>query len=115
MSGFAKTPTPPYYAVIFTSALAKTELVKDELVKDELGYEVMAEKMVNLAQLQPGFLGIESARENVGITVSYWADLESISAWKAHLSHQEAQELGRRQWYENFTVRVSKVEREYSL
>ncbi|WP_417605886.1 antibiotic biosynthesis monooxygenase family protein [Oceanimonas baumannii] len=105
MSLIAKTPEPPYYAVIFTSI--RTE--------DNAGYEQMANNMVELAVKQSGFLGVESAREGVGITVSYWSDLESIKSWKANVEHQEAQRLGRERWYSSFKTRVSKVERDYGI
>ena len=105
MSLIATTPQPPYYAVIFTSN--RTE--------GDNGYGAMAEKMVKLAKKQPGFLGIESAREEVGITVSYWADLESINNWKSNIEHQEAQRLGREKWYSSFKTRISKVERDYAF
>lgn len=101
----AQTPKPPYYAVIFTS----------QRTNGDNGYGEMATKMVDLASEQPGFLGIESAREEVGITVSYWSDLESIKAWKANAEHQEAQSKGRKEWYTNFRVRITKVEREYGI
>jgi heme-degrading monooxygenase HmoA len=96
---------PPYYAVIFTS-------IKSDF--DE-GYAEMATKMVALAKQQPGFLGIESARNEIGITVSYWKDVESIKNWKQNLDHIEAQKKGRASWYANYTVRIALVEREYSL
>lgn len=105
MSLIADTPRPPYYAVIFTSL--RTE--------GDNGYADMARKMVELAGQQPGFLGAESARDGVGITVSYWADLESIKAWKMNAEHQEAQALGRKQWYSSFKTRVCKVERDYGF
>ncbi|WP_028868490.1 antibiotic biosynthesis monooxygenase family protein [Psychromonas arctica] len=105
MSAIANTPTPPYYAVIFTSI--RTE--------KEDGYVEMADRMVELAQQQPGFLGIESAREEVGITVSYWRDLEAIKNWKANSEHLQAQKSGRKSWYDSFKVRISKVERDYGL
>ena len=105
MNPIATTPAPPYYAVIFTSLRTP----------GDAGYPAMAERMVSLAQQQPGFLGIESAREDVGITVSYWADLDSIRAWKANSEHLHAQAQGHAQWYSDFTVRIAKVEREYSL
>lgn len=105
MSLIAKTPKPPYYAVIFTSV--RTE--------GDNGYAQMADNMVELAQQQPGFLGIETAREDVGITVSYWSDLESIKQWKANLDHQQAQRLGREKWYSSFKARISKVERDYGV
>ena len=105
MSAIANTPTPPYYAVIFTSI--RTE--------KEDGYGEMADRMVELAQQQPGFLGIESAREEVGITVSYWADLEAIKKWKANSEHLQAQKSGRKSWYDSFKVRISKVERDYGI
>lgn len=103
MSIIVNTPKPPYYAVIFTS----TRTEKDD------GYAAAADRMVELAQQQVGFLGIESARENVGITVSYWADLDSIKNWKANTEHLEAQKTGRQSWYDSFKVRISKVERDY--
>lgn len=102
MSSIADTPSPPYYAVIFTST--RTE--------GDRGYQVMAEHMVALAKEQPGFLGFESAREELGITVSYWADKESIERWKANVAHRTAQELGRDTWYSSFKTRVARVERD---
>lgn len=103
MSTIASTPEPPYYAVIFTS----------HRTPGDNGYGDMAERMVELASRQPGFLGIESAREEVGITVSYWSDLDSIRAWKRNAEHLQAQVKGRREWYSEFRVRISRVERDY--
>lgn len=102
MSGIAKTPQPPYYAVIFSS----------QRTEGDRGYEKMADKMVELASQQRGFLGVESARdEGIGITVSYWDSLESIKSWKENSSHRIAQEKGKTEWYKNFSLRVCKVER----
>ena len=95
----------PYYAVIFTSSL--------EEKKD--GYAEMSEKMVELASQQEGFLGIDSARSEIGITVSYWKDLASIQQWKQNTEHLVAQKLGRKQWYKKFSVRIALVEREYDF
>ena len=105
MRSIADTPAAPYYAVIFTSTL--TDI-------DE-GYAAMAEKMVSLAAKQPGYLGVESAREEVGITVSYWRDLDAIKNWKAVIDHREAQKLGRAKWYANYKTRIAKVERDYGF
>lgn len=105
MPPIAQTPQPPYYAVIFTSV--RTDV--------DNGYAEMARKMVDMASRQPGFLGVESAREEVGITVSYWTDLESIKAWKSNIEHREAQALGRKQWYSTFKTRICKVERDYGI
>jgi heme-degrading monooxygenase HmoA len=99
----AKTPTPPYYAVIFTSLRTA----------DDHGYGEMAERMVELAADQPGFLGVESARSEVGITVSYWESLEAIRHWKANAEHLVAQRLGREKWYSAYKTRVCLVERDY--
>jgi heme-degrading monooxygenase HmoA len=103
MSLIAETPNPPYYAVIFTSV--KTE--------GDNGYGEMGDRMVELAGQQPGFLGVESARESVGITVSYWADIASIKHWKANVEHLAAQKKGRKDWYQAYRVRIAKVEKEY--
>lgn len=95
----------PYYAVIFTSV--RTE--------GDNGYEVMANEMIALAKQQPGFVDIESARNEMGITVSYWQSLEAIKNWKANIDHLQAQKKGRTTWYSQYKVRVCKVEREYSF
>ena len=94
-----------YYAVIFTST--RTEV--------EAGYAEMAIKMVELAKAQPGYIGMESARSEIGITVSYWESLEAIKNWKANMEHEEAQEKGKTTWYKNYKVRIAKVEREYEF
>jgi heme-degrading monooxygenase HmoA len=105
-SDFARTPPPPYYAVIFTS----TRTAVDE------GYGATADRMVELAARQPGFLGVESARgpDGLGITVSYWASLEAIAAWKAEGEHRIAQISGHKKWYRHFETRIAKVERAYA-
>lgn len=105
MSALVNTPSPPYYAVIFTSL--RTD--------GDHGYAEMADKMVALAAVQPGFLGIESAREDLGITVSYWTDLESIKRWKSNAEHLIAQQLGHEKWYSSFKTRIAKVERDYGI
>ncbi len=101
----ATTPEPPYYAVIFTSL--RTD--------DDKGYQKMSQKMLDLASIQAGFLGVESAREDVGITVSYWKNLASIKLWKKNIEHIEAQKLGRDEWYSSYRIRVSKVQRDYGV
>lgn len=98
-------PNPPYYAVIFTSTRTET---------DE-GYGDMAQQMVQLAQQQPGFLGVESARDTIGITVSYWQTVEDIQNWKKNAAHLMAQRLGREKWYQSFTTRICRVERSYGF
>jgi len=102
----ARTPSPPYYAVIFSSLLAEPHD----------GYSEMAAEMEALARTQPGYLGFESARgaDGVGISVSYWATEEHVRAWKAIAAHREAQRQGRQSWYAHYEVRVAKVERAYA-
>lgn len=101
----ANTPQPPYYAVIFTST--RTDV--------DNSYAQMADEMVELARQQPGYLGIESARNEVGITVSYWDSLESIQAWKQNERHLIAQRKGQLEWYNSYKTRVCKVERDYGM
>ena len=104
MSLIAETPEPPYYAVIFSS------------LSTEVGeaYAETAARMVELAAQQHGFLGVESAREELGITVSYWSDLDSIKRWKRNAEHLMAQKMGRDQWYSNYKTRIARVERDYN-
>lgn len=106
MPDFAKTPEPPYVAVIFSSLRSE---------EDESGYAKTAGRMEELASLQPGFLGIESARgaDGFGISVSYWRDIKSAQEWKHHAEHRIARERGRRTWYRDYTARIAIVERDY--
>lgn len=103
---FTRTPEPPYYAVIFTNLLSE----------NDGGYEAMANALFELALQQPGCLGAESTRDKdrLGITVSYWQDEQSISAWKQLAEHLVAQKQGIERWYEHYELRVAKVERAYS-
>lgn len=101
----ASTPEPPYYAVIFTSIRTN----------DDNGYSEAAERMAELARAQPGFLGYESARNEMGITVSYWDNLESIRNWKNNAEHLLVQQKGRDIFYKSYKTRVCKVERDYSF
>lgn len=104
----ARTPAAPYYAVIFTS----------RRTNGDQGYSLMAERMLELAAQQPGFLGVESVRgadgaDGLGITVSYWSDEQAIAHWKANTEHLGAQAGGRKIWYADYCVRVAKVERDH--
>jgi len=103
----AATPEPPYWVVLFTSRRTPA---------DPEGYEKMGEAMAELAAKQPGYLGIESTRdaEGVGITLSYWASEQAIHDWKRVSAHTEAQRRGHAGWYEDFVLRVAKVERAYT-
>jgi heme-degrading monooxygenase HmoA len=99
----ANTPPPPYYAVIFTSL--RTE--------GDSGYTAMAHKIEELAKQAPGYLGFESAREELGISVSYWSSPDAIKNWKQNIEHIEAQNLGKEKWYTHYKTRICKVERDY--
>ena len=101
----ATTPKPPYYAVIFTS----------QRTAGDAGYGAMAQRMEELAATMPGFLGRESARDGLGITVSYWENPEAIQHWHQQTEHKAAQEKGYEIWYQSFKIRVCKVERDYGL
>lgn len=101
----AQTPSVPYYAVIFTSLRTQ----------NDNGYNDAAQFMGDLAKTMEGYLGIESARDGLGITVSYWSSLESIRAWKEKAEHLEAQQRGRSEWYSTYKVRICKVERDYGF
>ena len=100
----ANTPEPPYYSVIFTSILNE----------EHIGYSEMANKMEKLAMQQPGYLGFESAREEIGLSISYWKDLESIRNWKNVAEHLLAQKLGNDRWYKIYKIRIARVERDYA-
>ena len=101
----AQTPEPPYFAVIFSSVRTS----------GDNNYSEMSDRMVELARQQEGFLGVESARNEIGITVFYWCDLESIRKWRENMEHSVAREKGRNEWYQSFNVRIAKVERDYGF
>ena len=103
--GFASTPAPPYFAVIFSS----------QRNPEDAGYGAMADRMVELAAGQPGYLGIETCRDGAGfgITVSYWRSESDIVAWKRNAEHAQARQRGREEWYGHFELRVARVERAY--
>ena len=101
-----RIPDPPYYAVIFTSR-------RNERASD--GYDQTAERMFELAASQPGYLGVDHACSEIGITVSYWTDLDAIAAWKAQVEHAEAQAQGRARWYNAYEMRIARVERAYGF
>jgi heme-degrading monooxygenase HmoA len=107
MERLVPTLKPPYYAVIFTT----------QRTEGEHGYEEMATRMVELAAKQPGYLGVESVRDDqgVGITVSYWESLDAIRNWKRNEEHLVAQSKGKSEWYNRFQLRICKVEREYGF
>jgi heme-degrading monooxygenase HmoA len=104
-SGFAATPAPPYLAVIFAS----------QRREGDLGYGETADRMMELAAQQPGYLGVETCRDasGFGITVSYWRGEEDIRHWRRNAEHTLARERGRSDWYEHYELRVAKVERAY--
>jgi heme-degrading monooxygenase HmoA len=103
---FADLPEPPYTAVIFSSVRAPLDVA---------GYAEMAIAMDALARQQPGFLGVESARDDsrLGITVSYWRTADDARRWKGVADHLAAQQRGRTEWYESYRVRIATVERAY--
>lgn len=101
----ATTPNTPYYAVIFTSIMTD----------NTTGYQEAAQRMEHLAKQQPGYLGIESARSGVGITVSYWESIEAIVQWKNNVEHTEVRKTGKEIWYQQYSVRICKVERDYTF
>ena len=95
----------PYYAVIFTTISSE----------NTDGYLEAAQRMEILAKQQKGFLGMESARSEIGVTVSYWQTLAAISAWKNNMEHAAVRELGREKWYKKYQLRICKVERAYGF
>lgn len=104
MQTVASTPAPPYYAVIFSSIR----------IDGDNGYVEAAKRMLELASNQPGFLGFETARQEVGISVSYWSSPEAIKSWKENAEHLEAQKKAK-VWYSSFHVRICRVEKEYGF
>ncbi|MCH7534628.1 MAG: antibiotic biosynthesis monooxygenase [Bacteroidetes bacterium] len=99
------TPSPPYYAIIFTA------LLNDDLT----GYYETSERLMELAKDYEGFYGMEEVADKWEINISYWKDVESIMEWRNNSEHIIAQEKGKKQWYECFKMRIAKVERDYNF
>jgi heme-degrading monooxygenase HmoA len=99
----AKKMKPPYYAVIFTSILSE----------NSENYNSVAKRMLMLVKNQPGFLGFESAREEIGITISYWESMDAIKEWANNVEHIEAKQKGKKAWYKCYMLRITKVEKEF--
>ena len=91
-----------YFAVIFTA---------QRTLSDENIYQITADRMVTLAQKQPGFLGVESVRgdDGIGITVSYWQNRNAIRNWRVDAEHLAAQQMGRKEFYDWYHVRIAEV------
>jgi heme-degrading monooxygenase HmoA len=106
MPFIAKTPKPPYYAVIFTSINADV---------DHAEHTEMYHRMVELAATYDGFLGIEPARntDGSGVAAIYWKDTDSIAAFSRDPEHLIAKKKGREIWYSHYMIRICKVERQY--
>jgi len=104
MLQIAKTPTPPYYAVIAPAVLAG----------DTNGYPEMAMQLMEVAREIEGFLGIESCFQgNFTLAVSYWRSLEAIEAWRQHARHRVAKHTGKTRWFAAYFTRIARVERDY--
>ena len=105
INNISQTPKPPYYAVIFTSIKSA----------DQENYAEMSAQMEKMVKFQTGYLGHESASSGIGITVSYWQNLDAIQAWKNKSEHKIAQELGKSTWYSHYKIRICKVEKDYGI
>ena len=95
------------YAVIFTSQQSL----------NTKGYADMALRMEELVKTMPGFLGVDSCRneKGFGITISYWKSLEDIKNWKNNLEHKQAQQLGKEKWYQHYKIKICKIEKKYEF
>lgn len=98
---------PGEIAVIFVSR---------RTAEDDAGYAEAAARMDALAAVQPGYRGVDRARDadGVGITVSYWVDEAAALAWRAQAEHAAIRETGRARWYRHYHVVVAEVRRDYS-
>ncbi|MCZ2723388.1 GNAT family N-acetyltransferase [Marinomonas sp. 15G1-11] len=105
MSLYNEKPSLPYYAVIFTSKLIQSDVI----------YKALLDKMIDLASMQEGFLGVETSSDEIHILISYWKDLASIKSWKEHTFHDRVQKMSKEFWFESYDVKVVKVEREYGF
>lgn len=106
MPFISKTPTPPYYAVVFTSINANV---------DHTEHTEMYGRLVKLAETYEGYLGIEPARnaDGTGVAAVYFRDLKAVDEWAKDPEHQVAKRKGREVWYSHYMIRICRVERAY--
>ncbi|MEU5633165.1 antibiotic biosynthesis monooxygenase family protein [Streptomyces rishiriensis] len=98
---------PPYYVAVFTAL--RTE--------DQSGYSETNARMEDLVKEVPGFLGMDHAQTpgGLGITVAYFRDADALTQWRSDAEHRAAQNRGRAEWYQRYTLHVAKVERSHGF
>jgi heme-degrading monooxygenase HmoA len=97
------------YVVIFRST---------RKIDDGQLYLEWSEKMEKLVKSIDGYkqhFGFRDADTREGVTISYFSSLEAISQWKSLADHKTAQQLGRDSFYEEYSVQVCEVLRDYGF
>ncbi|MCD7438176.1 antibiotic biosynthesis monooxygenase [Streptomyces lincolnensis] len=98
---------PPYYVAVFTTVRTQ----------DQDAYSETNARLEDLVRELPGYLGMDHAQTpgGLGITVSYFRDADALTRWRTDAEHRAAQQRGRAEWYESYTLHVAKVERSHGF
>lgn len=80
-------------------------------------YSEWAARMHALSATMPGFISVKtfSAEDGERVTIVEFESEETMRAWRNHVDHREAQELGRKQFYSQYRIQVCHPIRDYSF
>ena len=81
-------------------------------------YSEWSEKMETLVKAVDGYeqhFGFRDSETRDGVTISYFSSLEAISEWRSISDHRAAQELGQEKFYEEYSVQVCEILRDYKF
>jgi len=79
----------------------------------ESGYPEMATEMLERARTFPGFVDFKSfaAPDGERISIVHWKDEETMAVWRNDERHRIAQQRGKTEWYESYSLEVAEVKR----
>jgi len=71
-------------------------------------YASSADRLLELARSQPGFVSFEhyAAADGERVSIITFASVAEHEAWRDHPQHVEAQRLGRERFYAEFRIQV---------
>ena len=93
-------------------ALFRSRLRDDADVED---YKKLSTEMVELVSGLPGFISYELWRGQDGeaLTIANFESEEAVSSWRQLAGHRAAQQRGRNEFYQKYSVQVCTTSWEY--
>ena len=77
-------------------------------------YLELADEMAEIATSMPGFVSYKTyaAEDGESVSIHEWESEEQLRAWREHPRHVKAQQRGRDEFYEEYTLYVCNTPRE---